>query len=197
MKMIIASKNRHKINELKAILSESFFDVELYTAEEMGITDDIVEDGTTFEENALIKARAVKREGYYSVGDDSGLSVDALDGAPGIYSARFSGEHGNDKANNEKLLSLMEDKEDRSASFVCAMACVTPEGEEFAVRGEVKGQLLFECRGEGGFGYDPLFYLPEFGKAFSEMTESEKNSVSHRGRASKALSAELQKRLCR
>ena len=150
---------------------------------EAGIFDDIVEDGLTFEENAMIKARAVAKHGYIGVADDSGISVDALGGAPGIYSARYAGEHGNDKKNNQKLLADLMGIENRSGAFVCAIACAFPENmanEDFCVRGECHGVVLHEEKGEGGFGYDPLFFIEEYGKTFGELSADVKNKISHR-----------------
>ena len=183
MKIVLASRNRHKIAELEAILSQHVADVEILSLDDVGIFGEIEENGTTFEENALIKARAAASAGYVGVGDDSGLAVRALDGAPGIYSARYAGEHGDNAANNALLLRNMEGVQDRYAEFVCAIGCVLPSGEEFCVRGTSEGQILTELHGEGGFGYDPLFFVPKQGKTFAEMTADEKNAISHRGRA--------------
>ena len=186
MKIVLASNNKHKIGELHAILAcELGGDLEILSLSDIGFEGDIVEDGQTFEENAMIKARAVSALGYIGVGDDSGLAVDALDGAPGIYSARYAGDH-NDAANNAKLLREMADKTDRRAAFVCAVACSFPDGEgkeDFCVRGESRGVIAHEESGEGGFGYDPLFYVPAFDKTFAQMSAEEKNSISHRGAA--------------
>ena len=132
--------------------------------------------------------------GYIGVGDDSGLMVDALGGAPGVYSARYAGDHGNDEANNDLLLKNLEDKDDRSARFVCCIACVFPEKygfEPIVVKGFAEGQILRERQGNGGFGYDPLFYFPQFGKTLAEVTPEEKNSVSHRGNAIAAFAEKL------
>lgn len=184
MKIVLASRNKKKIRELNAILSEKLSSVEVLSLDDIGLDGEIEENGITFEENAMLKARAVSALGYIGVGDDSGLSVDALGGAPGIYSARYSGEHGNDELNNKKLLSELECVNDRNASFVCAIACSFPDGKgDFTVRGECRGEILREARGEAGFGYDPLFYYPPLEKTFAELTNDEKNSISHRGRA--------------
>lgn len=187
MKIVIASANKHKISELQDIMKKYLPEIEILSLRDIDFNDEIVEDGKSFEENAKIKANAIARLGYIGVGDDSGLTVDALDGAPGIYSARYSGEHGDDASNNEKLLFEMRDKEDRSAAFVCTIACAFPEGEhpgkDFCVRGHVKGRILCEMQGEGGFGYDPLFYVEETGKTFAELSADEKNAISHRARA--------------
>lgn len=200
MRIVFATENRHKIEELSAILKKPQYlgdraeDIEILTLREVGIVEDIVEDGDTFEENALIKARAAARSGYIGIGDDSGLVVRALGGAPGILSARYAGEHGNDKKNNARLLSEMQGVAERDAAFVCTIACVIPteDGERsFVVRGECEGVIVNSERGTGGFGYDPLFYLPEHGKTFAELSADEKNSVSHRARAA----AEFARRL--
>ena len=162
--------------------------IKVLSLDDIGFSGDIDENGDTFEENAMIKARAVSALGYIGVGDDSGLAVNALGGAPGVYSARYAGEHGNDEANNEKLLSELSGNADRGAAFVCAVACAFPGGEkDFTVRGECKGEILFEYKGAGGFGYDPLFLYPPLGKTFAELSMSEKNDISHRGNAMRAF----------
>ena len=194
MKMVLASRNRHKIAELEALLSAYVPDVEILSLDEVGIFGEIEEDGTTFEENALIKARVAATSGYIGLGDDSGLAVRALGGAPGIYSARYAGEHGNTEENNALLLKNMAGVTDRYAEFVCVIACVTPDGEEFFVRGAAAGEILREYHGEGGFGYDPLFFDPIKNKTFAEMSAEEKNTVSHRGHAVTLFAAELKNR---
>lgn len=183
MKIVLASRNRHKIGEWGATLGKYIDGAEILSLDEVGVLEDIEENGETFEENALIKARAAAGRGYISIGEDSGLSVNALDGAPGVYSARYAGEHGNDGANNEKLLAELSDKTDRSAKFVCTIGCVLPDGREFTFRGETQGVIINERRGNGGFGYDPLFYYEPMGKTFAELTAEEKNAISHRGKA--------------
>ncbi len=184
MKIFIATKNAKKLKELKRILEPMGFDV-LCEKDLDKPFSDAIEDGTTFEENALIKAKSgLRQTGFISVADDSGICVDYLDGAPGIFSARYSGEHGNDKQNNEKLLKELRNvpMEQRTAYYVAAIACVFPDGREFTVRGECYGHIAFsEQEGEGGFGYDPLF-ISEIGP-FSQVTDSQKDAVSHRGRA--------------
>ena len=192
MKIVLASRNKHKIEEWQATLKKYIDGVEILSLDEVGIFEDIVEDGDTFEENALIKARAAAKSGYIGVGEDSGLEVTALGGEPGVYSARYAGEHGNDAANNELLLSRLADKTDRSARFVCAIGCVFPDGEE-VFRGETEGMIIDEYRGAGGFGYDPLFLYEPMGKTFSEMSGEEKNSISHRGKAIEIFAAALAK----
>ena len=195
MKIVLASRNKHKIEEWQATLRKYVDDVEILSLDEVGIYDDIEENGATFEENAYIKAYAAAKSGYISVGEDSGLAVNALGGEPGVYSARYAGEHGNDAANNELLLSRLKDQPDRSAQFVCAIACVFPdEGNRgVCVRGETEGVIIEEYRGKGGFGYDPLFLYEPMGKTFSEMSADEKNAISHRGKAIERFAEELKK----
>ena len=182
MKIVLASRNKHKIEEWQATLKKYIDGVEILSLDDVGIYEDIVEDGETFEDNALIKARVAASSGYIGVGEDSGLEVTALGGEPGVYSARYAGEHGNDAANNELLLHKLSDKEDRSAKFVCTIGCVFPAGERVC-RGETEGVIIDEYRGEGGFGYDPLFLYEPTGKTFAEMSGEEKNAISHRGKA--------------
>lgn len=192
MKIVLASQNKHKITELQALLSKYIPEIEVLSLSDVGFEGDIVEDGHSFIENALIKARAAASTGYIGIGDDSGLSVRALGGEPGIYSARYAGEHGNDSANNTLLLSRLSDKSDRYAEFVCAIACVFPNGrEDICVEGRTGGIIIDEYRGEGGFGYDPLFLYEPFGKTFAEMSAEEKNSISHRGKAIELLAQKL------
>ena len=198
MKIVLASRNRKKIGELHAILHRYFSDIEILSLDDVGIFGEIEENGESFAENALIKARVAASSGMIGVGDDSGLTVDALGGDPGIYSARyaarchFAGEH-NDEANNTVLLEKLEGRspEERGAAFVSTIACVFPDGREVVVRGEVRGRILSEYRGEGGFGYDPLFYYESMDKTFAQMSPEEKNAISHRGRAVEALAEVL------
>lgn len=193
MKVFIATKNQKKLKELERILIPMGFDVLCERDLDFPLPD-VVEDGTTFEENALLKAgSALKATGYISVADDSGLCVDYLDGAPGIYSARYSGEDGNDDANNDKLLKALEGvpEEKRTARFVSAVACVFPDGRQFTVRGECHGRIAFGLSGEHGFGYDPLF-IGELG-CFGELTDEQKDGISHRGRALVKFQEELKK----
>jgi len=194
-KLIIASNNAHKIKEIKAILEE--FPVEVMSLKDAGIAIDVVEDGSTFMENALKKAIeifAISGDAMV-LSDDSGLIVDALDGAPGVFSARFAGEHGNDKKNNEKLLKLLEGKpiDERKAHFVSAIVLILREDKIIKVQGEVEGYIKKEPSGSSGFGYDPLFYYPEYNKTFGELSEKEKNSISHRARALEKLKEELKR----
>lgn len=183
MKIVLASRNKHKISEWEATLGKYVKGVEILSLDEVGVLGDIEEDGDTFEENALIKARTASGKGYISIGEDSGLSVDALGGAPGVYSARYAGEHGNDNANNEKLLSELSGKADRTARFVCTIGCILPDGESHTFRGETEGVIIDAPRGQGGFGYDPLFLYKPCGKTFAELSADEKNAISHRGKA--------------
>lgn len=189
MKIVLASHNQKKIKELREILAGYIPDVEILSLDDVGLTEEIEENGTTFAENAFIKAHAAAASGYIGVGDDSGLEVYALDRAPGIYSARYSGEHGDDEANNRLLLHNLADKQDRSGAFVCCIACVFPEDltRGYYFEGRTEGEIINEYRGEGGFGYDPLFYYPPMDKTYAEMTAEQKNSISHRGKAMKLL----------
>ena len=185
MKIVLASRNKHKISEWGATLGKFIEGVEILSLDEVGIYDDVEENGETFEDNALIKARAAVKSGYISIGEDSGLAVNALGGAPGVYSARYAGEHGNDAANNALLLKNLENENDRSARFVCVIGCVLPNDPEkgYLFRGETEGVIIDAARGEGGFGYDPLFLYEPENKTFSEMSGEEKNAISHRGKA--------------
>lgn len=181
MKIAIATNNRKKLAEIRAVLG-GFFE-EMYSLDDLGISVEIEETGSTLTENALIKARAILgMTGLASLADDSGLMCDALDGAPGVYSARYAGEGHDDKANNALLLENLAGR-DRSAHFCSVIALCLPDGREFTAEGRVDGVILDAERGEGGFGYDPLFFSPELGKTFAEASPDEKNSVSHRGRA--------------
>ena len=188
MELILASRNQKKICEVEAILANHFPGIRILSLDDVGYIGDIEENGETYEENALTKARTAMEAGnhhYPAIADDSGLSVDALNGAPGVYSARYAGGHGDDAANNALLLKNLADTpaEERTARFVCCIALVYPDGRELTVRGETEGLIIEEARGEGGFGYDPYFYYAPFKKTFSEMTAEEKNAISHRGKA--------------
>ena len=193
MEIVLASRNKKKIAELEAMLNEiESIDVKILSLDDVGVTEDIEENGATFEENARIKARAGAAKGYITVADDSGLCVDALDGAPGVYSARFSG--GGDLENNlllqEKLKGLPKEK--RTASFRTAVVCIIPSlNKEIVTEGRVDGYITEQPSGNGGFGYDPYFFYPPFGKTFAELTPEEKNSVSHRGKAMRAFAEKL------
>lgn len=191
MKLIIASNNAHKLTEMKQILAPFFDDVQ--SMREAGIEHETVEDGTTFMENALKKARELAAiSGCCAIADDSGLCVDALGGAPGIYSARFSGVHGDDAANNRLLLEKMEGKENRGAHYTCAIALVWPDGREVTAEDYLYGEIAHDERGTGGFGYDPLFYLPELGCRTAELAPGGKNRISHRGKALRQLVKKLE-----
>lgn len=189
-KIVIASNNRHKIKEIEAFLCELCSTDEkgepftFLSLADIGYIDEIVEDGDTFEANALIKAHAVSALGYIGVADDSGLCVDALNGEPGVYSARYAGGHDDDD-NNRKLMENMKNVPDekRTAHFVSVVACVFPDGRELVARGECPGKILYEKCGNGGFGYDPLFLYEPLGKTFAQITPEEKNAISHRARA--------------
>ena len=198
MELILASRNQKKIKEMETILATHFPGVRILSLDDVGFEGDIEENGTTYEENALIKARTAVEAGkhrYPAIADDSGLSVDALDGAPGVYSARYAGGHGDDAANNALLLKNLSHLpvSERTARFVCCIALVYPDGREMTVRGETEGLIIDEARGNGGFGYDPYFYYQPFGKTFSELTAEEKNTISHRGKAIAKLAEILKK----
>lgn len=186
MKVILASQNRHKLVELSAILSQLGFEIALES--EYGLHVDVDETGTTFEENSLLKAEAVmKASGMPVLADDSGLMVDALDGAPGVHSARY-GPKGHDGTDDERIAFLLENMKEvpeaaRTAKFVCVITCFWPDGREIVARGECPGRILYEKHGAGGFGYDPVFYLPEYGMTYAELPPEKKNEISHRGNA--------------
>ena len=190
MKLIIASNNSHKIGEIKKILSDKFD--EILSLREAGIDHETVEDGTTFMENALKKAREISEiSGECALADDSGICVDALGGAPGIFSARFAGEHGNDEKNNELLLEKLRGVTDRSAHYTAAIALVYPDGKEVTSEGYMYGKIIHVPRGTGGFGYDPLFVLDGEERTVAQMTPEEKNAVSHRANALAGLLTKL------
>jgi XTP/dITP diphosphohydrolase len=194
-KLIIASNNEHKIAEIKQILSQ--FPLQVLSLKEANINIDVEETGTTFMENAEIKASEIFKiaHGDMVLADDSGLSVEFLNGAPGIFSARFAGEHGNTSENNEKLLFLLNGKgeEQRKAKFICAMVLIINNTEMVKVQGETEGIITAEFRGEEGFGYDPLFFVSEVSKTFAQMSSEEKNAISHRGRALGKLKSEMER----
>ncbi len=179
-RLVVASGNKHKLREI----AEIFTDYEIVSQKEMGFDEDVEETGMTFLENALIKARAAaKALGLPALADDSGICVVALGGAPGVYSARYCGYHGNDKENRDLLLKNMQGVEDRTAYFESAIALVYPNGKELVASGRTYGKILFEEQGDGGFGYDCIFESDDLGKSFGLATAEEKNSVSHRFRA--------------
>lgn len=183
MKVILASKNQHKLTELSAILSQLGFEIALES--EYGLDIDVEETGTTFEEHSFLKADAVmKASGLPVLADDSGLMVDALDGAPGVYSARY-GHKASDKERTAYLLENMKDvpEERRGAKFVCVITCLFPDRRKIVARGECPGVIARAPHGENGFGYDPVFYLPELGMTYAELPSEQKNAISHRARA--------------
>ena len=195
-KIVFATGNKGKVKEIQMILVD--LGVEVTTMKEEGIFVDVEENGTTYEENAMIKAREVaKYTDAIVMADDSGLEIDYLNKEPGIYSARYMGEDTSYRIKNGNLIERLTGVEDekRTARFVCAIAAVLPDGRELTTRGVIEGRIGYEERGENGFGYDPIFYVPEFGKTTAELTEEEKNMVSHRGRALKIMKEEL-KKLC-
>lgn len=193
MKVVLASKNRHKLVEISKITEQ--FDIELVMESDLGVDIDVEETGTTFEENSFIKAEAVmKATGLPALADDSGIAVDALNGEPGIYSARYGFDDSLDDWG--RLLLLLKNTEQvpdgqRQAQFVCVITLVTPEGKVVQARGEAHGELLREAVGQGGFGYDPIFYYPPLGKSFAELSAGEKNRVSHRAVALKVFYEKL------
>ncbi len=191
MELLVATTNRGKLAEVQAALKE--LPVKIISLANLGTWPEVMEDGRTFEENALKKARTLADfSGYLTLADDSGLEVDALGGAPGIFSARYGGEEGDDARNNEKLLNALAGLpgENRAARFVCVLALCTPGSmgkREWVFRGECEGRIAFAPKGENGFGYDPLFFFPFFGKTFAEIDRETKGRVSHRGKALRKL----------
>ena len=190
MKLIIASNNKHKIKEIKEILGEKFD--EILSQREAGIEHETVEDGTTFLENARKKAREIAElSGFAALADDSGITAHALGDRPGIYSARFAGAHGDDEANNDLLLASLSDKEDKGAHYTCAMVLVYPDGREVEAEGYMYGTIVNERRGTRGFGYDPIFVPEGEERTVAEMTDEEKNKISHRAKALSLLLSRL------
>ncbi len=184
MKILLATQNQGKVRELRELLVDEA--IEVLSLRDIPNWEDIEENGVTFADNAALKAReAVRRTGLITLADDSGLEVDALEGAPGVYSARFAGEPKDDERNIDKLLQLLgtTPEDQRTARFRCALVVATPLGEEFLTEGAVEGRILTERHGSDGFGYDPVFYLPKFAKTMAELTMNEKNSLSHRAQA--------------
>ena len=195
-RIIFATGNKNKIREIHEILGDLGW--EILSMKEAGIDLDIVEDGTTFEENALIKAKAVAAQcNDIVLADDSGLEIDYLNKEPGIYSARYMGEDTPYSVKNANLISRLAGvpDEQRTARFVCAIAAAFPDGEVLTTRGTIEGIIGYEERGENGFGYDPIFYLPEYKKSTAELSPEEKNALSHRGRALRQMEEELRKRI--
>ncbi|MCB9554978.1 MAG: XTP/dITP diphosphatase [Deltaproteobacteria bacterium] len=188
MKLLFATANANKVRELKQLLAKSA--IELLSSDDVGGLAPVEEDGTSFAENALKKARAAAEQtGYPAIADDSGLQVDALGGRPGVHSARYAGPNATDQQRNEKLLGELAElgEVERGARFVCAIALVYPDGRHVVVEDECRGQILEAPAGTGGFGYDPLFFVPELGCTFAEAEASLKNQLSHRGRALRQL----------
>lgn len=194
---VIATGNKHKLEEIGAILRD--FSLEVLSMKDLGLEGiEIIEDGNTFEENALIKASTVmNKTDKLVIADDSGLEVDILNNQPGIYSARFAGENARDYDNNKKLLKLLENVplEKRTARFVCGIAAVFPNGDTIVLRGECPGIIGFEPKGQGGFGYDPLFIVEKYNKTFAQIGEEKKNRISHRALALEKLKKELKIKL--
>lgn len=193
-RMIFATGNENKMKEIREILGA--LPLEILSMKEAGVSADIVEDGKTFEKNALIKARAIcKLAGEMVLADDSGLEIDYLNKEPGIYSARYMGEDTSYHIKNKSLIDRLEGVPDekRTARFVCAIAAVFPDGKELVVRGTVEGIIGYEEKGENGFGYDPIFYLPERGCTTAELPPEEKNSISHRGNALRLMKELLER----
>ena len=193
-KLILASNNQKKIKEIKEMLKD--VNIEVKSLKDENINIDVVEDGATFEENAKKKAKEIREflinrgdKNFIVLSDDSGLMVDYLNGAPGVYSARYAGEHGNDSENNKKLLKELKDvpEEKRGAKFVCQVAIFDENGDYYTARGEVKGRIIEELQGEGGFGYDPLFFYEPLNETFGELSAEAKNKISHRGEALKQV----------
>lgn len=192
-KIIFATGNEGKMKEIRMILSDLGY--EICSMKEVGIDIDIEEDGKTFEENAIIKAKAIsERTGEIVLADDSGLEVDYLDKAPGIYSARFLGEDTSYDVKNRYIIDKLTNAkgEERSARFVCAIACVFPDGVVETTRGTIEGYIGYEQKGENGFGYDPIFYIPEFDCTSAELSSEIKNSISHRGKALESMKKIIQ-----
>ena len=187
-KIVFATSNEGKVKEIKEIFAD--FPIEVVSMKEMNITTDVEENGTTFEENSLIKARAIsKLTGLPALADDSGLEVDYLNGEPGVYSARYLGRDTDYDYKNNYIIDKLKDAKDeeRSARFVCVISLVLPDGREFVKKGVMEGKIGYEIKGENGFGYDPIFYLPQYGKTSAEISAEEKNKISHRGKALSAM----------
>ena len=194
MKLVLASKNVKKLKEMNEILSG--MGVEVCLQADAGVDVDVEETGTTFEENSLLKAKAVmEASGLPAIADDSGLCVDALNGAPGVYSARYGGEGLDDAGRYRMLLANMPKGQPRTAKFVSVITCCFPNGDVLAARGECPGTIAFAPMGEGGFGYDPVFFLPKLKKTFAQLSPEEKNAVSHRGKALESFQAKLEEYL--
>lgn len=196
--LIVASNNEHKIKEIKEILKD--LNLQVISLRDAGIDIDVDEDGKTFVDNSRKKAVEIvkylkknNKDNFMVMADDSGLVVDCLNGEPGVYSARYAGEHGNDRKNNEKLIEKMQGIafEDRTARFKCAIVLIGDDLKEIVAEGTSEGYILEHLKGDEGFGYDPLFFVPEFNKTFAQMASDDKNSISHRGRALEKLKEKL------
>lgn len=191
MKAVLASKNQHKLVEMRDILSAQ--GVEVVLESDMGVDIDVEETGTTFEENSLLKARAVmERTGLPAIADDSGLAVDALNGAPGVWSARYGGPELDDAGRYRLLLENMRGQLDRKCRFVSVITLCMPNGDVISARGECPGTLAYAPQGEGGFGYDPIFFVPEQKKTFAQLTPAEKNAISHRANSLREFQIKLE-----
>ncbi len=189
-KFVLATHNPGKLKEMSAILAE--LGIQVVGPDELGIDVEVEETGTTFAENAMLKAQAIcAASGLPAIADDSGLCVDALNGGPGVYSARYGGEGLDDRGRTMLLLENMRGQTTRAAHFACAICCVFPSGDTLTAEGRCEGAIAFAPMGEGGFGYDPVFLVPEKAKTFSQLTAEEKNAISHRGKALRAFSEKL------
>ena len=191
MKYVLATHNTGKLKEMGAILAR--FGVEVVSPKDLGLTVDVEETGTTFAENAMLKAKAICAAAQLpAIADDSGLCVDALNGGPGVYSARYGGEGLDDRGRYMLLLNNMRGQTTRAAHFACAIACAFPNGDTLTAEGRCDGTIAFAPMGEGGFGYDPVFFVPEKAKTFGQLTAEEKSAISHRGRALESFVGKLE-----
>ena len=190
--IVLATRNKGKTREINALLKDS--PIEIKNLDDFGPIPEVIEDGKTFDDNAYKKASfTAKILGYPAMADDSGLCVEALDGAPGVYSARYAGENASDADNVKKILDALENKKNRNAAFKCVISIAVPTGAALTYEAECKGILTKEPIGDNGFGYDPLFFYPEFNKTFAQLTIQEKGQVSHRGKALKEIAGEVDK----
>ncbi|NOR26337.1 MAG: XTP/dITP diphosphatase [Desulforhopalus sp.] len=188
--LVIATRNKNKLREFREILKD--LQIEIQSLDDFGPTPEAIEDGETFDENAYKKAiRTAKVLGLPAIADDSGLVVDALNGEPGVYSARYAGENATDEENCNKLLNALQGVENRKAHFQCVLSIAVPSGPALTYEGKCDGVIIDDKRGDNGFGYDPIFYFEEFGKTFAELSMEEKNKVSHRGKALTEVKAEV------
>ena len=191
MKLVVASRNEHKLAEIRTILT--YLGVEVCSEEEVGVTLEVEETGTTFEENSMLKAKAVmEATGLAAMADDSGLCVDCLNGAPGVYTARYGGPGLSDAQRYRLLLENMRGQTPRTAKFVTVITCCFPNGDVIVARGECPGTITYAPIGKGGFGYDPVFFVPHLKKTFAQLTPEEKNAISHRGRALRDFAEKLE-----